>query len=90
MEVHDRRGVLRRVRLGHCPRVAAVSFEKLRLEYQCPEKLARRLFDDCASLRAELAATQAAHALEQALRARAENKLAKAMPRRVNRDREED
>lgn len=51
-----------------------MTFEQLRLEYQCPEKLARQLFDDCAKLRAELAATQEMHSLEQALRARTERK----------------
>ena len=67
------------------------------MTHQCPRKLEAYLFEDgvklraeLASVKAELAATQAAHALEQALRARVENKLAKAMPRRINRDREED
>jgi len=90
VEVHGRRAVLRRVRLGDHPRVGAVTFEQLRLEYQCPEKLARQLFDDCAKLRAELAATQEMHSLEQALRARTERKTTWPPARRVNRDREED
>jgi len=59
-----------------------VTFEELRITYQCPEQMARELYR-------QLAITQAAHALEQALRARAENKLAKGAPRRSNRDREE-
>lgn len=77
-------------RFGDRSRVAAVTFEELRLEYQCPEKLARRLFDDCAELRAQLTAIQAMHSLEQALRARTERKTTWPPARRVNRDREED
>jgi hypothetical protein len=83
VEVHDRRAVLRRVRLGHRPRVAAVTFEELRITYQSDEQMARDLFR-------QLAVAQAAHMLEQAHRVRAENKLAKAAPRRAYRDREED
>lgn len=82
MEVHDRRAVLRRVRLGDHPRVDAVTFEQLRVTYQSDEQMARDLFR-------QLEVAQAAHTLEQAHRVRAENKLAKAAPRRVNRDREE-
>ena len=67
-----------------------MTFEDLRITYQCPEKLARQLFDDCAKLRAELAATQEMHSLEQALRARTERKTTWPPARRVNRDREED
>lgn len=83
MEVHDRRAVLRRVRLGDHPRVDAVTFEELRITYQSDEQMARDLFR-------QLGIARAAHALEQAHRARAENKLAMAVPRRINRDREED
>lgn len=83
MEVHDRRAVLRRVRLGDHPRVDAVTFEELRITYQSDEQMARDLFR-------QLAVAQAAHMLEQAHRVRAENKLAKAAPRRAYRDREED
>lgn len=76
MEVRGGGRVLRRVRLGDRPRVAAVTFEELRITYQCPEQMARDLF--------------AQVALEQALRTKAENKLNPPAPRRVNRDREED
>jgi len=76
VEVRDGGRVLRRVRLGDRPRVAAVTFEELRITYQCPEQMARDLF--------------AQVALEQALRAKAENKLKPPAPSRVNRDREED
>jgi hypothetical protein len=76
VEVRDRLPALRPVRLGDCPRVAAVTFEELRITYQCPEQMARDLF--------------AQVALEQALRAKAENKLNPPAPRRANRDREED
>ena len=53
-----------------------MTFEELRITYQCPEQMARDLF--------------AQVALEQALRAKAENKLNPPAPRRANRDREED
>jgi hypothetical protein len=82
MEVRDRRVVLRRVRLGHCSRVAAMTFEELRITYQSDEQMARDLFR-------RLVVAEAAVTIAQAHRARAENKLAKAMPRCVNRDREE-
>ena len=59
-----------------------MTFEDLRITYQSDEQMARELFR-------QLVTAQAAHVLEQSLRARAENKLAKATPRRVNRDREE-
>lgn len=52
-----------------------MTFEELRITYQCPEQMARDLF--------------AQVALEQALRTKAENKLNPPAPRRVNRDREE-
>ena len=99
MEVHDRRAVLRRVRLGHHPRmvkrfgdrsrVAAVSFEKLRLEHQCPERLARHLYEELDQTRKDLARTEALLAIASAHRNKAEKKLAPLAPRRVNRDREE-
>jgi len=83
VEVRGGRRVLRGVRLGDRPRVAAVTFEQLRITYQSDEQMARDLFR-------QLGIARAAHALEQAHRARAENKLAIAAPRRINRDREED
>lgn len=70
-------------RFGDRPRVAAVTFEQARITYQSDEQMARDLFR-------QLGIARAAHALEQAHRARAENKLAMATPRRINRDREED
>jgi hypothetical protein len=77
VEVRGGGRVLRRVRLGDRPRVAAVTvtFEELRITYQCPEQMARDLF--------------AQVALEQALRTKAENKLNPLAPRRAHRDREE-
>ena len=83
---------------GDRPRVAAVNFEQLRLEHQCPERLAPQLFFELqmrevelVSLKSELAVSEALRLLDQALRARAEQKLAAATaPRRINRDREED
>jgi hypothetical protein len=83
VEVRDRLPALRPVRLGNRPWVAAVTFEQARITYQSDEQMARDLFR-------QLGIARAAHALEQAHRARAENKLAMATPRRINRDREED
>jgi len=60
-----------------------VTFEELRITYQSDEQMARDLFR-------QLAVAQAAHMLEQPHSVRAENKLAKAAPRRAYRDREED
>jgi hypothetical protein len=82
VEVRGGRRVLRRVRLGHRPRVAAMTFEELRITYQSDEQMARDLFR-------KLVVAEAAATIAQAHRVRAENKLAKAMPRRINRDREE-
>jgi hypothetical protein len=82
MEVRDGGGVLRRVRLGDRQRVAAVTFEELRITYQSDEQMARDLFR-------KLVVAEAAATIAQAHRVRAENKLAMAMPRRINRDREE-
>ena len=83
MEVRGGGRVLRRVRLGHRPWVAAVTFEELRITYQSDEQMARDLFR-------KLVVAEAAATIAQAHRVRAENKLAMAMPRRTNRDREED
>ena len=74
---------MRRVRLGDRPRVAVVTFEELRITYQSDEQMARDLFR-------KLVVAEAAATIAQAHRVRAENKLAMAMPRRTNRDREED
>jgi hypothetical protein len=59
-----------------------VTFEQLRITYQSDEQMARALF-------AQLAAAQAMHAMEQALRARAEKKLAGPALRRTYRQDEE-
>lgn len=83
MEVRHRVRALRPVRLGDRPRVAAVTFEELRITYQSDEQMARDLFR-------RLVVAEAAATIAQAHRVRAENKLAMAMPRRINRDREED
>jgi len=60
-----------------------VTYEQARITYQSDEQMARDLFR-------QLGIARAAHALEQAHRARAENKLAMATTRRTYRDREED
>lgn len=74
---------LRAVHRGDRERVAAVTFEERRAAYQCPEELARALYD-------ELAVAGALLSLEQALRAKAETKLAAASaPRRTYRKDEE-
>jgi hypothetical protein len=83
VEVRDRLRALRPVRLGDRPRVAAMTFEEMRNNYESDEQMARDLFR-------QLGIAKAAHALEQAHRARAENKLVATSPRRINRDREED
>ena len=59
-----------------------MTFDELRITYQCPEQMARDLFR-------QLVVAEAAATIAQAHRVRAENKLAKALPRRINRDREE-
>jgi hypothetical protein len=82
MEVRDGGGVLRRVRLGHRQRVAAMTFEELRITYQSDEQMARDLLR-------KLIVAEAAATIAQAHRVHAENKLAMAMPRRINRDQEE-
>ena len=90
MEVRNRLPALRAVRLSDSPRVAAVSFEKLRLEHQCPERLARHLYEELEQTRKDLARTEALLAIASAHRSKAEKKLAPLAPRRINRDREED
>ena len=80
MEVRARRAVLRRMRLGDHPRVGAVTFEELRITYQSDEQMARDLLR-------KLIVAEAAATIAQAHRVRAENKLAQAMPRRIDRDR---
>ena len=60
-----------------------MTFEELRISYQCPERLARALYD-------ELAVARSLLELEQALRSKAETKLAAASaPRRTYRKDEE-
>ena len=67
-----------------------MSFEKLRLEYQCPERLARHLYEELEQIRKDLTRTEALLAIASAHRNKAEKKLAPLAPRRANRDREED
>lgn len=67
-----------------------MSFEKLRIEYQCPERFARHLYEELEQTRKDLAQTQALLAIASAHRNKAEKKLAPPAPRRLNRDREED
>jgi hypothetical protein len=83
VEVRRRAAVLRPMRLGHCSWVAAMTYEELRINYESDEEMARDLLR-------RLIVAEAAAAIAQAHRVRAENKLAMAMPRRINRDREED
>jgi len=66
-----------------------VSFEKLRLEHQCPERLARHLYEELEQIRKDLAQTQALLAIASAHRSKAEKKLAPPSPRRINRDQKE-
>jgi len=60
-----------------------MTFEELRINYESDEEMARDLLR-------KLIVAEAAATIAQAHRMRAENKLAMAMPRRINRDREED
>jgi hypothetical protein len=83
VEVRRRAAVLRPVRFGNRARVAAMTFEEMRNDYESDEQMARDLFR-------RLVVAEAAATIAQAHRVRAENKLAMAMPRRINRDREED
>jgi hypothetical protein len=83
MEVCGGGRVLRRLRLGDRQRVAAMTFEELRINYPSDEEMARDLLR-------KLIVAEAAATIAQAHRVRAENKLAMAMPRRINRDRKED
>lgn len=59
-----------------------MTFEEMRSDYESDEQMARDLFR-------RLVVAEAAATIAQAHRVHAENKLAKAMPRRVNRDQEE-
>lgn len=63
-----------------------MSFEKLRLEHQCPERLARHLYEELEHTRKDLAQTEALLAIASAHRNKAEKKLAPPAPRRMNRD----
>jgi len=60
-----------------------MTYEELRPDYESDEEMARDLLR-------KLIVAEAAATIAQAHRLRAENKLAKAIPRRINRDREED
>jgi len=60
-----------------------MTFEELRINYESDEEMARDLLR-------KLIVAEAAATIAQAHRMRAENKLAMAIPRRINRDREED
>jgi hypothetical protein len=59
-----------------------MTYEESRINYESDEEMARDLLR-------RLIVAEAAATIAQAHRVRAENKLAKAMPRRINRDREE-
>lgn len=59
-----------------------MTFEQLRVTYQCPEQMARALFDQVAQLQAMLALTEAQ-------RDKVKNKLAGPAPRRIYRQDEE-
>jgi hypothetical protein len=60
-----------------------MTFEELRVNYESDEEMARDLLR-------KLVVAEAAATIAQAHRVRAEDKLAMAMPRHINRDREED
>jgi hypothetical protein len=62
-----------------------VSFEALRATYQCPERLARHLYDGLTEALAEIARFEAALSLAEAQRDKLKNKLAPATPRRTHR-----
>lgn len=65
-----------------------MSFEKLRLEHQCPERLARHLYEELEQTRKDLAQTEALLAIASAHRNKAEKKLAPPALRCMNRDTE--
>jgi len=62
-----------------------VTFEQLRVTYQCPERLARHLYDELGAARAEIARFEAALTLAEAQRNKLKNKLAPPPARRTHR-----
>lgn len=64
-----------------------MTFDELRITYQCPERLARHLYDQLSAMRAELAQVEAVLAIAEAQRNKLKNKQQPA-PRRAQRDRE--
>lgn len=62
-----------------------MSFEALRVTYQCPEQLARHLYDALAEALAEIARFEAALSLAEAQRDKLKNKLAPPPARRTHR-----
>lgn len=62
-----------------------MTYEELRITHQCPERLARQLFDELAAARAEIGRFEAALSLAEAQRDKLKNKLTPAAPRRAHR-----
>jgi len=62
-----------------------VSFEALRVTYQCPERLARHLYDELDAARVEIAQAHAMISLIEAQRDKLKKKLAPPAPRRTHR-----
>lgn len=62
-----------------------MSFEALRVTFQCPERLARHLYDELTAVRAEIARFEAALSLAEAQRDKLKNKLAPPTERRTHR-----
>ncbi|WP_314435833.1 hypothetical protein [Massilia timonae] len=62
-----------------------MTYEALRATYQCPERLARHLYDQLGEARAEIARFEAALSLAEAQRDKLKNKLAPVAPRRTHR-----
>ena len=65
--------------------MSTVTYEELRITYQCPERLARHLYGELTAAHAEIAQFGAALALAEAQRDKAKNKLTPAAPRRAHR-----
>lgn len=62
-----------------------MSFEALRVTYQCPERLARHLYDELGAARAEIAQAHAMISLIEAQRDKLKKKLAPPPARRIHR-----
>ena len=62
-----------------------MTFEALRVTYQCPERLARHLYEELAAARAEIAQAHAMISLIEAQREKLKNKLAPPPARRTHR-----